>query len=712
MASVYHHGLVGLSIVVAVLVSYTALRLAARVAATEGNAARIWLGIGAAVMGVGIWSMHFIGMLALSLPIQLVYDIPTTLLSLSVAIVTSGFALAASTGRRLTMFRLGGAALVMGAGISTMHYMGMAAIAIVPAISYDPPLVALSILIAVTASFVALWLFFHLREGTSRYQRFMRIVAAIVMGLAISGMHYTGMAASQFAVGSFCRGGTALQNGWLAATIGVVALGLLGITLATSVYDAYLQSKAKAQALRLEQANAALQYQATHDALTGLPNRTLFLDRLGREIAHAERDGRSFAVLVLDLDRFKVINDTLGHAAGDQLLIEITRRLSGALRAVDTVARTGGDEFLLLITGIREPADAAIVAAKLISELDQPVSISGAEAHTSASVGISVYPTDGSDSDSLIAHADEAMYFAKQRGRNGFQFFNAGTSVFSRERLDIENDLRRALPLKQFEVHYQPKIDVASGRVNSVEALLRWRHPTRGLVGPNDFIPLAEESGLMGPIGEWVLREACRQARQWQLDGLPFLRIAVNISPIHFLQPKFLDIVRSALSDQDLEPRYLEIELTEATVMDHAESSIEILQNLSRMGVLVSVDDFGTGYSSMSYLRRFPIDKLKIDRSFINDLTTNTDAASIVKAIISLAHSLRLKVVAEGVETAAQLQQLRDLGCDQFQGFYRSEALPPADIEKFVHLAHKEVAAPDNGFFVETQSKLAAFKTR
>jgi EAL domain-containing protein (putative c-di-GMP-specific phosphodiesterase class I) len=274
----------------------------------------------------------------------------------------------------------------------------------------------------------------------------------------------------------------------------------------------------------------------------------------------------------------------------------------------------------------------------------------------------------------------------------------------------LERDLRRALPLKQFEVHYQPKVDIASGRTNSVEALLRWRHPIRGLVGPNDFIPLAEESGLMFAIGEWVLREACRQARQWQDEGLPFLRIAVNISPIHFLQPKFLAIVRSALTDHDLEPRYLEIELTETTVMDHAESSIQILEELSRMGVLVSIDDFGTGYSSMSYLRRFPIDKLKIDRSFIKDLTANSDAASIVKAIISLAHSLRLKVVAEGVETAEQLEQLRELGCDQFQGFYRSAAVLPQEIKKFVLPVNTEAKPVDQRMFMETQSKLAAFK--
>jgi diguanylate cyclase len=712
MTALYSHWLVALSVVVAVLVSYTALRLAARVAASEGYAARIWVGIGAVVMGAGIWSMHFIGMLAFSLPIPLAYSIPTTLASLAVAILTSGFALTITSGQRLTMLRLASAAVAMGAGISTMHYMGMAAITVLPGISYDPLLVTLSILIAVTASFVALWLFFLLREGTSAFQRLARIAAAVVMGLAISGMHYTGMAASRFALGSLCRGGISLQNGWLAAAIGSAALGLLGITLAIAVYDAHLQSKARTQALRLEDANAALQHQATHDSLTGLPNRTLFLDRLGREIAHAERDGHSFAVLAVDLDRFKVINDTLGHGAGDQLLVEITRRLSGAIRTADTVARTGGDEFLLLVTGIRESADAAITATKIVSALDKPVSINGVEVHTSGSVGISLYPTDGASSDSLIAHADEAMYFTKQRGRNGYQFFNAGMSVFSRERLDFESDLRHALALKQFEVHYQPKLDVTTGRVNSVEALLRWRHPTRGLVGPNDFIPLAEESGLMFSIGEWVLREACRQARQWQLDELPFIRIAVNISPIHFLQPKFLDIVRSALSDNDLEPRYLEIELTETTVMDHAENSIAILEELSRMGVLVSIDDFGTGYSSMSYLRRFPIDKLKIDRSFIKDLTTSADAASIVKAIISLAHSLRLKVVAEGVETAEQLQQLRDLGCDQFQGFYRSQAVLPAEIEKFVQLAHEEIVIPDKSFFMETQSKLAAFRSR
>jgi diguanylate cyclase (GGDEF)-like protein len=712
MPSLYNHWLVALSIAVAVLVSYTALRLAARIATSERHGAVIWLGIGSIAMGVGIWSMHFIGMLAFSLPIPLAYNIPTTLASLAVAIVTSGFALAITSGQRLTTSRLSAGALAMGFGISAMHYMGMAAITVVPPIAYDPLLVATSILIGVAASFVALWLFFRLREGNSLSQWLTRIAAALVMGLAISGMHYVGMAAARFDLGSFCQGGVTFQNNWLAAAIGLFTLGLMVVALLTALYDTHLKSSARIQALRLEQANAELQHQATHDALTGLPNRPLFLDRLGREIAHAERDGHSFAVLVVDLDRFKVINDTLGHGPGDQLLKEIASRLSCAIRAVDTVARTGGDEFLLLITAIRKPADAAVIASKIGAELGRSVLIGGAEVYTSASIGISVYPADGTDPDSLVAHADEAMYSAKQLGRNTFQFFSAGMSVFSRERLDLESDLRRALPMNQFELHYQPKMDVATGRMNSVEALLRWRHPIRGLVAPMDFIPLAEETGLIFAIGEWVLREACRQARHWQLAGQPFLRIAVNISPMQFRQPKFLDVVRSALADHELEARFLEIELTESTVMDHAESSVQLLEELSRMGVIVSIDDFGTGYSSMSYLRRFPVDKLKIDRSFIKDLTTNPDAASIVQAIISLAHSLRLKVVAEGVETAEQLSRLRELGCDQFQGFYRSEAVLPAEIEKFVRLTTDAVPPTNQTASAETQSKLAVLRHR
>jgi diguanylate cyclase (GGDEF)-like protein len=712
MQSIYNSWLVGLSICVAMAVSYTALRLAARIATSERPAERLWLAAGALAMGVGIWSMHFIGMLAFSLPIPLAYDIPTIIASLAIAVLTSGFALVLTSGRQLTFPRLACGAIAMGTGICAMHYTGMAAIDVVPGIAYDPTLVACSMIIAVTASFVALWLFFNLRDGHSHLQRLARIAAAVIMGLAISGMHYTGMAAARFSPGSFCRGGVTFDNLWLAVTIGVFAIGLLIVTLVTAMYDAHLQSRTHSHARRLEAANAKLQYQATHDALTDLPNRVLFMDRLGREIAHAERDGHLFAVLLLDLDRFKQINDSLGHGAGDQLLEDVARRLSGAVREVDTVARIGGDEFLLLIADTRDQSDLAAVAAKIGEALDEPFRVGSAELHTSASIGISVYPADGTTGDDLVARADEAMYFAKQSGRNSYQFFNRTMSVFSQDRLDLENDLRRALPMNQFEVHYQPKSDVASGRVNSVEALLRWRHPTRGLVSPAEFIPLAEENGLILSIGEWVLREACRQARDWQRMGLPFLRVAVNVSPVQFRQSNFLQAMRTALLDFDLEPQYLEIELTETTVMDNAEGSVQILEELSRMGVVVSIDDFGTGYSSMSYLRRFPIDKLKIDRSFISDLTTNSADSSIVQAIISLAHSLRLKVVAEGVETAEQLERLRELGCDQYQGFFRSAAVPAAEIEESIRSGIEAADQFDDVSFTVTQSRLAAFKVR
>jgi diguanylate cyclase (GGDEF)-like protein len=465
-----------------------------------------------------------------------------------------------------------------------------------------------------------------------------------------------------------------------------------------------------ASRLSLEHVNAELHRQATHDALTGLPNRSLFTDRLNQAMAHAARDQRQFAVLVLDLDRFKLINDSLGHGVGDQLLCHVAQKLKGVLRATDTVARAGGDEFMLILDDVVEKDAVALVAENLIAAVSESCLLGATELHTSPSIGISVFPADGETADVLLAHADEAMYAAKKRGRSTYQFFELGMEVFSHHRLQLENELRRALAQAQFELHYQPKIDIVSGTMKSVEALLRWRHPERGLVAPGEFIPLAEETGLILPIGRWVLREACRQAREWQVEGLPFLRVAVNLSPVQFRQPGFLAVIRGALNDHALEPRFLEIEVTESTVMSHAEGSIETLEELSRMGVIVAIDDFGTGYSSMSYLRRFPIDKLKIDRSFIHDLAGSADDASIVRAIISLAHSLRLKVVAEGVETSAQLEQLKALGCDQYQGFFMSPAVPAAEVAALARVYSPVEADAQASEFARTHSKLAAFR--
>jgi diguanylate cyclase (GGDEF)-like protein len=460
----------------------------------------------------------------------------------------------------------------------------------------------------------------------------------------------------------------------------------------------------------LEAANRQLRHLATHDALTGLPNRVLLDDRLAQAVAHADRDGRSFALMVCDLDRFKLVNDSLGHGAGDQLLQEVARRLTGLVRTVDTVARLGGDEFVLLITSVQDPEDAKRLAAKAIEVLQAPVPIAGIDVHTSPSIGIAFYPTDGGTIEALTAHADAAMYCAKQRGRGNVQCYEGGMNAGSEDRVQLESDLHNAIALKQFELYYQPKVNTATGTVRSAEALIRWMHPERGLIPPDGFIPLAEECGLIGAIGEWVVREACRQARAWQDGGMAPLRVSVNLSPSQFRGSGLTQTIRSALEEAGLHPQYLEVELTESAVMSDPEESIAILEQLSVMGVLVSVDDFGTGYSSMSYLRRFPIDKLKIDRVFINEIASRPEDASIVRAIVSLAHSLRLKVVAEGVETPAQLDFLKNVGCDEYQGFHFSRPVPAIEFERIVREKSTQTGSMNPEDLLRTHSKLAAYR--
>jgi diguanylate cyclase (GGDEF)-like protein len=427
-------------------------------------------------------------------------------------------------------------------------------------------------------------------------------------------------------------------------------------------------------------------------------------------IEQAKRVGEGFAVCVLDLDRFKHVNDSLGHRAGDELLKQVARRLQGVVRGADTVARIGGDEFVMILGQARSPEDAERVGSKIIEEMQEPVRIGELDVHIAASIGVAFYPGDGTTVETLYAHADAAMYCAKQRGGSVVECYSSSMNAATENRVRYEADLHRALSLQQFELHYQPKVSALTKQMHSIEALIRWRHPVHGLVPPDQFIPLAEESGLIVSIGEWVLREACRQVRAWQDRGLPAMRVAVNVSALQFRRLDLVETVGRALSDAGVDARYLEIELTETALMTHPEESVEILERLSRMGVIVSVDDFGTGYSSMSYLRRFPIDKLKIDRSFINHLMTSADDASIVRAIISLAHGLRLKVIAEGVETAEQVACLQKLGCDQFQGFYFGRPVTAMAFEELMRTAGAASGTCNENDADRTHSRLAVLR--
>ena len=420
---------------------------------------------------------------------------------------------------------------------------------------------------------------------------------------------------------------------------------------------------------------------AEHDFLTDLPNRVLFLDRLHQALATARRQHTKVAVMFLDLDRFKAVNDTHGHQAGDAVLKEVAARLTRCVRGVDTVSRQGGDEFVVILADIGGADQAAHVAGSVMHAVSQSMQVGGQEVTLSVSIGISICPSDGDDVDTLLKHADVAMYHAKQNGRNAFQFFSPAMNAHVVERVEMENRLRLALHNNEFVLEYQPEIDIASGRTIGVEALIRWRHPERGLLQPDQFIPIAEASGLIVPIGEWVLRQACAQARTWRDQGFPVV-VAVNLSSVQFIHHNLLSYVDDALVRSGLEASFLDLEITEGMIMNGDEATVATVNALRQRGVQLTVDDFGTGYSSLSTLRRYPLSKLKIDRSFIDDITREPGDAAMIPAIIAVARSLKLRVIAEGVETAEQLRFLQQHGCDEYQGYYASMASSDPDLTR------------------------------
>ncbi|MBI5468974.1 MAG: EAL domain-containing protein [Deltaproteobacteria bacterium] len=441
-----------------------------------------------------------------------------------------------------------------------------------------------------------------------------------------------------------------------------------------------------------KKAEEQIYYLAYYDSLTGLPNRQFLKERLEKAIYRARRHKEQVAALFLDLDRFKRINDTFGHSVGDGLLKDVSERLVRCLRRSDsiarvldlngtTVSRLGGDEFVVLLTDYSDIHDVAKVAQRIQNELSMSFKVGGYELFVSVSIGISLYPSDGEDVEKLLKNADIAMYHAKENGRNNYQFYTESMNAAAFEWLVMENSLRKALENGEFNIHYQPQLDIRRGTVTGVEALLRWRHPEFGLVPPSKFIPLAEEAGLIVPIGEYVLRAACKQVKRWQEEGIS-VTVAVNLSSRQFVQEGLLEAVSLALSDAGIEPGCLKLELTEGTVMQNVAETVSALHKFKAMGLGILIDDFGTGYSSLSYLKRFPLDALKIDRSFVKDITTDQDDAAITKTIIAMAHTLNLKVIAEGVETQEQLDFLYENGCDEIQGYLFSEPLPPEDISR------------------------------
>ncbi|CAN7531116.1 EAL domain-containing protein [Acidovorax sp. LjRoot118] len=682
----YNLFVVAASFAIAMLASYVTLDLARRVRTAQRSVGLAWWAAGSIVMGTGIWSMHFLGMQAFKLPIEIGFSGGATLLSWLAAVAASGVALELASRENFGNTQLALGALVMGAGISGMHYIGMAAMDMNPGIVWDYRVVVLSVLIAVLASASALLIFKLLRRVRPSQRVGYQLAASFVMAVAICGMHYTGMAAARFAVGAVCLSAGELGGPGLTAMV-LIATGMLLVsTLFTSILDARLQNTAQqlTQSLqesntRLQAANDELQQRAFADALTGLPNRLLFEDRLIHALLRLDRTNHHrvedrLAVLFVDLDGFKPINDSFGHAAGDVILRSAADRLRQEARESDTVARVGGDEFLILLEDVTDVAACVSMANRVLESLSRPFEVSGKKVQIACSIGIVVHPDHG-DRNKLVANADAAMYAAKRAGGGCYALFEPHMGSDASEQLELLNDLRQALDRGELALHYQPKIDGTRGQISGVEALLRWSHPKHGMVPPMVFITLAERFGLIGRLGAWVINEACRQTAEWARSGMR-MRVAINLSVHQLRESGLAERIEHALQFHGLDASQLLCEITESVAMEDIKATQRTFDGLARIGVFLSIDDFGTGYSSLNYLRQLPAQQLKIDRSFVNDLEDSEDARAVVSAVVSLAHALGLRVVAEGVETIGQRDILLAMDCDELQGFFFARPMP------------------------------------
>jgi diguanylate cyclase (GGDEF)-like protein len=669
MYGYYDPSIVALSVAVAIIASYTALDMAGRVSASDSTPRKswIWLVAGAVSMGTGIWSMHFIGMLSFHLPIQVAFDLPITLLSMIIAIAASVIALFFLRQAQLGIRNLIISTILMGTGIVAMHYTGMFAMEMSPPIRYNPLLFVASVLIALVASFAALWISFQLRWKHSRTEILAKLGSAGVMGLAISGMHYTGMAAARFAPGSVCLAVTSggINSTTLAIGVGSVSLLIMSFTLIVSALDANFSK--------------SIALLARTDGLTGLANRATFIERLYQAFAAARRGASRFAVLYIDLDHFKDVNDTLGHSAGDLLLISVAGHLKRNCRESDLVARLGGDEFAILQTEVSDVSGATALASKIHGVLGTPYQLGDSKLFLSASIGISLFTDATAGPDEMLAKADLALYRAKEDGRDQYRFHSDDLDQEMRERVTLTGDLIQALEKNELELYYQPQVELFTGRITGMEALIRWNHPKRGLLMPADFIPIIEKSDAIVALGQWVLDHACEQMSSWRNAGIAPVILAVNLSLGQLRTgDELIQFVTATLRKWGLTPKDLELDVTETMLAYATWAYIDVLERLQQLGVMIAIDDFGTQYSSLDYLKHYRVSRLKIPRAMITAAAQQDQRnAATVRAIIGLARELDIEVMAQGVENEAQRDLLTAApSTTKVQGFYYSAPVP------------------------------------
>lgn len=642
---------------------FTTVNILARASSHHRKTRAAWLAGAAVVFGCGVWATHFVAMLAFQSDLIVGYSVSTTGLSLIIACVGAGGAFWVALQDIQRPLRTVTAGFLLGSSIAVMHYIGIDAMQLHGTETFSVSYVAASVVAGIIFSCLAL------RDVPALQNLKRRLLDAGWLSVGIVLLHFTGMTALHIQPAFVDVPTGLLINPALLATIITGISGLiLALSLFGSVVDQYLSQ-------RLVREESSLHHLAHHDPLTGLPNRLQCHERLTMMVEQSNGD-TYVGVMCLDLDRFKQVNDLLGHRAGDQLLVQVAARLQSLVRSTDMVARIGGDEFVIAVAPPLTAVSAAALAGRIVDALGEPFSLDGQQVSVGISIGLALGPGDGATGAELLSNADTALYQAKKDGRGLYRFFEASMNERLRHRQVLEQDLRKGIHDKQFELHYQPLLDVKTKNVAGFEALVRWQHPVRGLVSPNDFIPLAEESGLILPLGRWVLEAACREAATWNLP----LKIAVNVSPVQFRQADLAETVLRILANTGLAPQRLEVEVTESVLIRHADQAVETLNKLKAHGVNISLDDFGTGYSSLSYLRRFPFNKIKLDRSFIQGLGEDEEAAVITRAIVALGRSLNLVVTAEGVETSEQLEFLEAQACTQIQGYLISKPVPASDI--------------------------------